>query len=305
MPVQYKKMKEIYSDTGKIEQNILQRLIRTDPFGSNDYVGPYAVWIIKRYLTDGEFADVYLSKSDSNDSFLTECLRKFDFLRKRPEYKGERDIGKIKSIDGLYNEIKDYEMDIDGMYGWIKREKPDSNSVVYEDDRFLVSRIRTLEEAFYYGSKTKWCITKGTYSDNQSEIEHNSLDRFLKYGARIFIIADKLAKRLDPYSKIVMHIAPFTHTTKDYNDTCHKCGEYVPSDGFWDRWDNEPPVKQPDGSIQYRGHVGCSFMHPSELTELYNIGWPVEFIDDIIYDKCIYPSRLEIDKEIKEFYESR
>ena len=103
MPVQYKKMKEIYSDTGKIEQNILQRLIRTDPFGSNDYVGPYAVWIIKRYLTDGEFADVYLSKSDSNVSFLTECLRKFDFLRKRPEYKGERDIGKIKSIDGLYN----------------------------------------------------------------------------------------------------------------------------------------------------------------------------------------------------------
>ena len=113
------------------------------------------------------------------------------------------------------------------------------------------------------------------------------------------------ARFYDPYSKIVMHIAPFTHTTKDYNDTCHKCGEYVPSDGFWDRWDNEPPVKQPDGSIQYRGHVGCSFMHPSELTELYNIGWPVEFIDDIIYDKCIYPSRLEIDKEIKEFYESR
>ena len=54
MPIQYKKMEEMYSETGKIEKNILWRLIKTDPFGSNDYVGPYAIWIVKRYLTDGE-----------------------------------------------------------------------------------------------------------------------------------------------------------------------------------------------------------------------------------------------------------
>ncbi len=45
MAVQYKKMKEMYSETGKIEQNILDRLIRTDPFGNRDCVGPYAVSI--------------------------------------------------------------------------------------------------------------------------------------------------------------------------------------------------------------------------------------------------------------------
>ena len=58
-------MIKMYSETDKIEKNILQRLIKTDPFGSDGYVGPYAVWIVKRYLADGQ--DEFSSHVDVRD----------------------------------------------------------------------------------------------------------------------------------------------------------------------------------------------------------------------------------------------
>ena len=109
------------------------------------------------------------------------------------------------------------------MFGWIKRKAPDSDSLVYEDDRFLINRIKSVEEAFYYGTKTKWCITKGNYNGGKGvDYSDYCLNRFIEFGARIFIIKDKLAKRLDPYSKIVLHIAPFPHTVEHFHQNALK-----------------------------------------------------------------------------------
>ena len=119
----------------KIELEILQKLMLADPTSvgaDNDTpgegeelkkVGAYSQWLIKQWMGLQQEADkAYAYGSNEwgvkleqlQEQFLedlykvTDDLRKFNYLKTTGRYKGEKDINQIKSIDDLYDQVKDY-----------------------------------------------------------------------------------------------------------------------------------------------------------------------------------------------------
>ena len=118
----------------KIELDILTDLMQADPTTKGDFegdrdtrdvtkVGAYTQWLIKQWMSLVAKADeVYVYSSPDwavkleqlqaqfmEDLYkVTDDLLKFDYLKKTGRYKGEKDINQIKSIDDLYDQVKDY-----------------------------------------------------------------------------------------------------------------------------------------------------------------------------------------------------
>ena len=88
-------------------------------------VGAYTNWLIKQWMglqqeADKEYAygspDWGVALERHQQTFwedlykTTEDLEKFHYLKKTKKYKGQKDIGQIKSLHDLYNNVKDYKI---------------------------------------------------------------------------------------------------------------------------------------------------------------------------------------------------
>ncbi len=69
---------------------------------------------------------------------VTEDLEKFHYLKKTKKYKGQKDIGQIKSAADLYDNVKDYQVSKDEITKTKAERLRDDVDKVYEDDKWLI-----------------------------------------------------------------------------------------------------------------------------------------------------------------------
>lgn len=202
----------------KIELEILKDLMEADPTTKGNFegdrdtrditkVGAYTQWIIKQWMSLPQEADktyVYTSPDwgvkleQLQEQFMedlykvTDDLLKFDYLKKTGKYKGQKDINQIKSIDDLYDQVKDYNISKEELTT-TKTERANMDvhpgaKMGYDGGKWQVIEIHDnplgKEAACYYGGQnreTRWCTSSPglTY-----------YDRYIKDGP-LYVVLDK------------------------------------------------------------------------------------------------------------------
>jgi|MDSV01.2.fsa_nt_gb hypothetical protein len=157
--------------------------------GDIEKVGKYTQWIIKQFMGLQQKAQEehpYDPKPNSpfqvelnrlQELFFedlyktTDNLMMLDRLKTMKKYKGEKDINKIKSIDALFDEVKDYNLSKDELT-MSKAERKELEvhpgaTKVFDGDKWQVIKIEGKnplgkEAACYYGGQnkeTQWCTS--------------------------------------------------------------------------------------------------------------------------------------------------
>ena len=152
-----------------------------------DKVGAYTNWLIKQWLglqqkADAEYAygspdwGVALERHQNlfwEDLYkTTEDLEKFHYLKKTKKYKGQKDIGQIKSIEDLYDNVKDYTVNKDEITKTKAERLRDDVEKVYEDDKWRILVPKSKEASCHYGGgETRWCTASksSNYYDHYSK----------------------------------------------------------------------------------------------------------------------------------------
>jgi len=158
-----------------------------DPDAEIKKVGAYTNWLIKQYLSlqqeaDKEYAygspdwGVALERHQNlfwEDLYkVTEDLEKFNHLKKTKKYKGQKDIGQIKSIKDLYDNVKDYSVNKDEITKTKAERLRDDVEKVYEDDKWRILVPKSKEASCHYGGgETRWCTASksSNYYDHYSK----------------------------------------------------------------------------------------------------------------------------------------
>jgi len=182
----------------KIELDILTDLMQADPTTRGDFegdrdsrdvtkVGAYTQWLIKQWMglqqkADAEFKYGTQSWKDELDQSqglfiedlykVTEDLMKFDYLKKTGKYKGEKDINRIPSIEGLYDQVKDYNVSKEELTTTKAERVRDDVDVVWEDSNWIIMVPKTKEASCHYGGgQSRWCTaSKGSnYYDHYAK----------------------------------------------------------------------------------------------------------------------------------------
>ena len=170
-------------------------------------VGAYSQWIIKQWMGLQQEADqAYAYGSNEwgvkleqlQEQFMedlykvTDDLLKFDYLKKTGRYKGEKDINQIKSIDDLYDQVKDYSISKDELTT-TKAERAEMEvhpgaKMGHDGSKWQVVEIHDnpmgKEAACYYGGQnreTRWCTSSPGL---------NYYDRYIKDGP-LYVVMDK------------------------------------------------------------------------------------------------------------------
>ena len=205
----------------KIELDILTDLMQADPTTRGDFegdrdtrqvtkVGAYTQWLIKQWMglqqkaqEENEYdpkpnSPFQVKLSQLQEQFMedlykvTDDLLKFDYLKKTGRYKGEKDINQIKSVDALYDQVKDYNISKDELTT-SKAERAQMEvhpgaKMGYDGPKWQVIEIHNnpmgKEAACYYGGQnreTRWCTSSPglTY-----------YDRYIKDGP-LYVVMDK------------------------------------------------------------------------------------------------------------------
>jgi len=150
-------------------------------------VGAYTNWILKQWLglqqeADKEYAygspDWGVALERLQGLFMedlyktTEDLEKFHHLKKTKKYKGQKDIGQIKSIKDLYDNVKDYKVSKDEITKTKAERLRDDVEKVYEDDKWRILVPKSKEASCHYGGgDTRWCTASksSNYYDHYSK----------------------------------------------------------------------------------------------------------------------------------------
>jgi len=207
----------------KIELDILTDLMQADPTTKGGFegdretrdvtkVGAYTQWLIKQWMSLVAKADeVYAYGSPDWDVKLellqaqfmedlykvTDDLLKFDYLKKTGRYKGEKDINQIKSIDDLYDQVKDYNISKEELTT-TKSERASmyvhpGGKMGYDGSKWQVIEIEDnplgKEAACYYGGQnkeTRWCTSSPGLQ---------YYDRYIKDGP-LYVVLDKTDKEV-------------------------------------------------------------------------------------------------------------
>ena len=165
-------------------KELLIDLMAADPTTKGDFegdrdtrdvtkVGAYTNWLVKQWMglpqeADKEFAygspdwGVALERLQSlfmEDLYkTTEDLEKFHHLKKTKKYKGQKDIGQIKSVTDLYDNVKDYKVSKDELTKTKAERLRDDVEKVYEDDKWRILIPKSKEASCHYGGgDTRWC----------------------------------------------------------------------------------------------------------------------------------------------------
>lgn len=141
--------------------------------GEIQKVGAYTNWIVRQYMLlqvecDKDFKygtpdfDNCLKEKQRlffEDLYkVTEDLQKYNYLKKTKKFTGQKDIGKIKSVADLYDEVKDYNISKEELTTTKAERLRDDVDVVYEDDKWLILVPKSKEASCHYGGgQTRWC----------------------------------------------------------------------------------------------------------------------------------------------------
>ena len=185
----------------KMEKDMLKKIMLADPTTKSnendvegvidkteiDKVGAYTNWLIKQWMSlsqeaDKEYAygspDWGVALERHQETFwedlykTTEDLEKFHYLKKTKKYKGEKDIGQIKSLHDLYDNVKDYKVNKDEITKTKAERLRDDVEKVYEDDKWRILVPKSKEASCHYGGgETRWCTASKTsnYYDHYSK----------------------------------------------------------------------------------------------------------------------------------------
>ena len=179
-------------------KDLLIDLMQADPTTKGEFegdrdgrdvtkVGAYTNWLVKQWLglqqeADKEYAygspdwGVALERLQSlfmEDLYkTTEDLEKFPHLKKTKKYKGQKDIGQIKSVTDLYDNVKDYKVSKDEITKTKAERLRDDVEKVYEDDKWRILVPKSKEASCHYGGgDTRWCTASksSNYYDHYSK----------------------------------------------------------------------------------------------------------------------------------------
>ena len=182
----------------QMDKDLLIDLMQADPTTKGDFegdrdtrdvkkVGAYTNWLVKQWLGLQQKADAEhnygtpewtqklerLQELFMEDLYkVTEDLEKFHYLKKTKKYKGQKDIGQIKSVEELYDNVKDYQVSKDEITKTKAERLRDDVEKVYEDDKWLILIPKTKEASCHYGGGgTRWCTASKTsnYYDHYSK----------------------------------------------------------------------------------------------------------------------------------------
>ena len=168
----------------QMDKDLLIDLMQADPTTKGDFegdrdtrdvtkVGAYTNWLVKQWLGLQQKADAEhdygtpewtqklerLQELFMEDLYkVTEDLEKFHYLKKTKKYKGQKDIGQIKSVEELYDNVKDYQVSKDEITKTKAERLRDDVDKVYEDDKWLILVPKSKEASCHYGGgQTRWC----------------------------------------------------------------------------------------------------------------------------------------------------
>ena len=179
-----------------MDKDLLIDLMNSDPTTKQDLesgepeitkVGAYTNWLIKQWMglpqeADKEYAygspDWGVALERLQNLFMedlyktTEDLEKFHHLKKTKKYKGQKDIGQIKSVTDLYDNVKDYKVSKDELTKTKAERLRDDVEKVYEDDKWRILIPKSKEASCHYGGgDTRWCTASksSNYYDHYSK----------------------------------------------------------------------------------------------------------------------------------------
>jgi hypothetical protein len=179
-----------------MDKDLLIDLMNSDPTTKQDLesgepeitkVGAYTNWLIKQWMglpqeADKEYAygspDWGVALERLQNLFMedlyktTEDLEKFHHLKKTKKYKGQKDIGQIKSVADLYDNVKDYKVSKDELTKTKAERLRDDVEKVYEDDKWRILIPKSKEASCHYGGgDTRWCTASksSNYYDHYSK----------------------------------------------------------------------------------------------------------------------------------------
>lgn len=184
-----KELEEMYVKTGKINPHMFEELKQIDPTETKKYLQ----WMIKRVMEE---------RSGESLSRLKEFIPTFDSLANKNVLQGsEKDIFQYKTIEKLYDKIKQYE-DVKTA-GEAEREIKAGADKVFENQFVVVVHPKNMEASCAYGKGTKWCTA--------AEKSYNFFDDYYyRNSINLYYVIPKPGIKLDNpnYSKIAVAVYP-------------------------------------------------------------------------------------------------
>jgi len=136
--------KRLYLDTGKIDENIFNSLLKFDPTATSKYIE----WMCRTFVK---------SKYDESDVEKYNIIIDFDKLCNKGLIEN-KDINSYRNIEQVYDVVKEYENV--KTKGEIEKDiKVSGADKVFENDKALVLFIKDENASICYGKGTKWCIS--------------------------------------------------------------------------------------------------------------------------------------------------
>ena len=159
-----------------------------------DFNHKYTDWILKTLNPDSDDLDIDVE-------IAVQLVKDFDKFQPNLEKKDINQYSGFEELDTALFPLKIKEK---------QKELEKQVDKIYEDDKFLVVRPKTLEASCKYGSNTKWCTTSRTGDHFQ---------RYTTGSQSLYYIINKANSKNENYSKIALHFDgggnPRYYDTKD------------------------------------------------------------------------------------------
>ena len=318
-----------------MDKDLLIDFMEADPTTKGDFegdrdtreitkVGVYTNWLVKQWMglpneAEKEYAygspdwSVALERLQSlfmEDLYkTTEDLEKLHYLKKTKKYKGQKDIGQIKSVADLYDNVKDYKVSKDEITKTKAERLRDDVEKVYEDDKWLILVPKSKEASCHYGGgETRWCTASKTsnyydhytkqgplymmmYKEDSGKSPSESRSHQFHFESNSFYNAEDRSIELGPFFATYPELKPFfkekfgKFMNKDYgklvqlrypNDTASK---YISIYGF-DEFFESLPESLERLDIEISSNIGYgadkkqktpSFRLPDDISRFKNL----------------------------------
>jgi len=178
-----KQVKKAYVDTGKMTQDEFVELLDKDPSDTNKYID----WMARMYVKSG------IKNIEAYD-----IIDDFDELSQNNRLAvGERDINKYDSLEALNAVVLKY-IDVESKTQYKKRISAEDAETVFENDKVIIIKPKTVRSSCKYGSGAKWC-TAATKDANLFK------DYYVDRMATLYYIIPKKRVRRN-YRKIAIEV---------------------------------------------------------------------------------------------------
>ena len=177
--------RKLYLNTNKIMKDYFDKLVALDPTQQKKYIE----WMVKTFIN---------SHYRDNDIEKYNIIAEFDkLLGKDIIPTDKRDINSFSNIEGVDDLVRQFS-EIETKSGTIKKMKLEEVDVIFENDKVVVIKPKSIKSSCMYGAHTKWC-TSATSSSNYFS------DYYFKNLTTLYYIIPK-GKYLDKYDKIAISV---------------------------------------------------------------------------------------------------